>query len=538
MHIPFCPRAHSDTLRIVFRAAAAAVLLVGGISQFCVGQQAAPAEQPRGTRATNEKAVGDLGSFDVIPGSYRASFDLRHVAFAVKRQGKQLVVVDGKEGALFKEISKIEFSPDGGHLAYAVELDDGKRTIVIDGSPGKSFEKIESWGFSPTGCHLAYRGKTGKQHTVFVDGREFGPYDLATPVVFSHDGSRYAFGVADAKGYPLYAIIDGKQVGRALPLTITATLLPRPNLTVDGNSVFGPDGKHTIYIEGEYAKWNLIVDGARPMSEPCTGDDFNVTFSPDGSRMAYLCSQKQGKDYVRTVYIDGQAQGSYQAFVGDMHFSPDGKRFAFVTRSGSFRVKSAVVVDGKEFTTPAVYTIPIFSPDGAHFAYSTVGRVVVDGIEQEIVNENRRRMERIFMITFSPDGKRIAYTTADNARVFWDVAVIDHKMDKSYTVDAPAFGFLFSLGQRVSAVSFSPDGRHTAYLAEQGKGNKYEVIPVIDRVEGAHYHDFVRARALPSPLITGAIAEGLVWDSPTQLRYLVIKDQKILEVTETFGPDR
>lgn len=508
-------------------------------------------------RATKEKPILDFtpfeGDWEIGMGRRHwgivTTTDLHRVAFVIKRQGKHIAIVDGKECPPANKVYEPEFSADGTRVAYLAEFGDGKRTLVIDGKPGKSCDEFEGWHFGPSGHRIGFVCKQGKQRTVVVDDKEFGPFDDASTPVFSPDSSRYAFGIATPKHEPIAAVIDGKQIGKALPpVDYDVILGVVPGRRYKGESIFGPDGKNTVYLEGQSANWELLIDGVRQPAGHCSALDYSVTFSPNNRHVAFVCIQSD-KGKKATVYLDGKSQGDYTDSVGDLTFSPDSKRFYYIAKNGILRPKVTVVVDGKEFTTPRVASMPIFSPDSGHIAWSTAGGVVVDGVAQDITNQSKRDRanERIFWVVFSPDSKRIAYTTADtylstasgwvSRALAWDVAVVDNKMQKPYSIlGGPDIDVLGS-GSYVSPVLFSPDSKHAAYVGREGKprgicrgivscNQGVHSTVVIDGVEGGQYqHIFL---AGPKGL-TG------VWDSPSQLRYLAVKDGVLIEVTDTIG---
>ena len=65
-----------------------------------------------------------LGSLDESPReSVKSNKDACHLAYAVKKGIKWVVVVDGRPGAEYADIGKgtLAFSPDGKRIAYAAK---------------------------------------------------------------------------------------------------------------------------------------------------------------------------------------------------------------------------------------------------------------------------------------------------------------------------------------------------------------------------------------------------------------------------------
>ena len=77
--------------------------------------------------------------------------DSRHVAYAVKREEKWLVVVDGVEGKKYDGILEgmPVFSPNSKRVAYVAQRG-GKWLVVIDGGEGKKYDRSDGLRSAPT----------------------------------------------------------------------------------------------------------------------------------------------------------------------------------------------------------------------------------------------------------------------------------------------------------------------------------------------------------------------------------------------------
>ena len=95
------------------------------------------------------------------------------------------------------------------------------------------------------------------------------------------------------------------------------------------------------------------------------GEEFDrigdLTFSPEGKRFAYV--GKKGPDY--WVILDGARKGPYQS-ADSLAFSPDGKRFAYVAAKND---RFFVVVGKKEGKKHDAVGSLCFRPDGKSVAY-------------------------------------------------------------------------------------------------------------------------------------------------------------------------
>src|SRR5690349_2588870 len=130
---------------------------------------------------------------------------------------------------------------------------------------------------SPRGCHAAAVSQKGSRFVVLVDGAESPKFDeVHDPVVFSPDGSRYAYWART--GQEAVVVVDGKE-------------LVRIQLPSDGNSnpavadlAFTSSGKHVWFTEHVHKSNNtgddfdrIVFDGEAQIS-----GGRSPVFSPDG----------------------------------------------------------------------------------------------------------------------------------------------------------------------------------------------------------------------------------------------------------------
>jgi Tol biopolymer transport system component len=123
--------------------------------------------------------------------------DSKHLAYAAKRNGKWVMVVDNKEGAEYDSIGlgSPAFSPDGKRMVYSA-LKSDKWSVVVDGQEGPGFETIFNPSFSPDGKHIAYvawKKGLGRDWSLVVDGQPGAEHWAISNWAFSPDVKHLAY---------------------------------------------------------------------------------------------------------------------------------------------------------------------------------------------------------------------------------------------------------------------------------------------------------------------------------------------------------
>lgn len=282
--------------------------------------------------------------------------DQRRVAIVVKRDGKSLLVVDGKEGPAFDDIASSPwFSPNSERLACVVKRGD-LQSIVVDAMEGKSYEPWSGMYpiFSPDSKRLAYVARRGSNTLVVVEAAESKPYrslrsETPPAIVFSPDSKHYAYS-AELTAGQWTVVMDGKE-GKLYD----SVSLPR----------YSPDSKRVLYVARQGNDQFVVVDGIEGprFSDIPYGEG---RFSPDGKRVAY---QAQQSNRLWVLMVDGSASKEYDHIeTSHSYFSPDSKRLSFAAKS---KGKARVVIDGKESPEyDGIVEMPLFSPDSSRVAYA------------------------------------------------------------------------------------------------------------------------------------------------------------------------
>jgi hypothetical protein len=147
------------------------------------------------------------------------SLDSSRVVYRAKRQGKWLVVVDGKPGKPYDEIEKealsdrgwlrdeVTFSSNGTRIAYRAKSG-GKWFAVVDGQEGPAYDEVAPLVFSPGGQHFAYAARRKDKWVFVADGIEGGEYDFLTDRRIVFDGPRQMHTVIQRGGEHLLLEVE------------------------------------------------------------------------------------------------------------------------------------------------------------------------------------------------------------------------------------------------------------------------------------------------------------------------------------------
>jgi hypothetical protein len=299
----------------------------------------------------------EVGRYDDVgdPGTCIAfSPDSRRYTYLAKRDNKWLVVIDGKESRQNEGLltGGAIFSPDSRRVAYGA-YNNNKWTVVVDSEESIQYDAIldADFTFSPNSRRFAYGSRNGDKWSVTVDGVE-GPRRDALAgdyFVFSPDSLRFAY---CARFDNKWSVVIDEQEGERFDL-----IMKRP-------IVFSPDGRHYAYGAQSNGKWLLVRDGIK--GTPCDALlKGGPVFSPDSQHLA-LGIQKNGQWF---MVRDGQESPAYDDLaVNYLLFSPDSKHLAYGAKR---RDKWTVVLDGKEIREhkDLANIFPVFSPDSQHLAY-------------------------------------------------------------------------------------------------------------------------------------------------------------------------
>jgi len=451
--------------------------------------------------------------YNGVPASLVISTDMTRAAYVVYRNPAEVevpgsgrafihegcgVVLDRQEGRTYEysEVDCLTFSPDSSSFCYVGKRKSGSAFVfngVAHNFPG-------SIPYCPVlsrdGKRFGYVGRRGsdEKYVMIIDGVEHGPYesisgkeDGSAPLLFNHDGTRWAFSAEGDAGE--YVVLDGAAHG--------------PYKAVYG-CVFSDDGRHFAYQANRNGKWSVVFDGNAYGSHD---EIMDLKLSARRGRFAFSardCS-KDGKTTTFSVIADGQLLASYQGTSGcepsHLTFCPDGKRIGYFScvsgrvctfvdgketschdlsgaderpgvvyafdpfrdilvyaTCGGYATRSSVVLNGRVLGSSAEgHSLIAVSADGTSVAFVADD----DGEERLMVNESEKWRERdgIEDFALSPDGRRTAVTASLGLRL-----VVDG-------IDSGA-----KWGISPQSMTFSPDSRHLVYVGWHDRDTSFVVV--------------------------------------------------------------
>ena len=415
----------------------------------------------------------------------------------------------------------------GGYLTWRVlgtrAMDRSSTPLHVTFSRVTSQPGLESWpSLSPDGKSVLYAGSVAGNSDIYllrVGGSNAINLTKDSPSVdthpaFSPDGERIAFR-SDRNGGGIFIMgatgesakrlsdsgynpawsPDGKEIVWATEAVIdpasrfTTSQLWTLNLGTGqkrqlfaGDAVqpqWSPHGQRVAFWAvdgGQRDIWTIPAQGGKPLS--VTADpalDWNPIWSTDGDYLFFL-SDRGGSMNLWRVPIDeasGKAMGQPEAltaptsYVGGLSASRNGRRLAYVTRSGNTNIQRApfdpvrgVLEDDPVWVTQGSRELysPDVSPDGAWLALATeteqedIFIVRPDGsaLRQLTDDPYRDRIPK-----WSPHGKRIAfYSNRGGQYDIWTIT--PDGADLKPLMNTP--------GNERTEFTWSPDGLRLVFL--------------------------------------------------------------------------
>jgi hypothetical protein len=254
--------------------------------------------------------------------------------------------------------------------------------------------------------------------------------------------------------------------------TITAYALPANNMLLD----FSPDG-HTVAISPDQQQADLIditseqtVQTLKPSGQLTYGN-----FSPDGKTFGIASGDEIAVSLwdVATDELKKNMSG-FETAAPTYHFifSPDGQYIVWIARAHAQVMNIASQQMGPALGHEDFINDLAFTPDGKVLAVGTAGTVNQDIVpiiklwdpHSGLALETLTPGNNVSSLAFSPDGKLLAVGAA-NTLMIWNWA--EQKQLFTTTID--------SQDDRISGVSFSPDGRTLVTLSTGGSMRIWQV---------------------------------------------------------------
>jgi hypothetical protein len=324
----------------------------------------------------------------IVNGMVGFTADSKRVVYAARKRRKAVMVVDGKEGAVYDSISRWMVAERGGDVMWSANSG-GAAHAVFNGVAGPAFEFVHLQSFVDQRLYAYVAEKSGRQMAV-THGSVSKPWEKVVGMRLSADGKRFAYCALEegkwrmvsesGEGEPFDAMsaaefsADGKRVG------YTAVRGGESLCVIDGETTIYPgalsnlqlsaDGSRHLLISTMNEIDRLVVDGkevARHGSIP------TARFSADGRQVAHV--GRGEKNELRTVFVDGKSVGVFDEMLS-LTAAPGGGFVVVGQRNGRY----FVLVDGREMGPyDFVFTRhpPAFLEDGSIRFLAMKGRQIV-----------------------------------------------------------------------------------------------------------------------------------------------------------------
>lgn len=335
-------------------------------------------------------------------------------------------------------LSDVIFGKNGKTVVYVIKQNK-KQFVVIGDKEGKHYDRIEDLVMSPNDKKIAYVAKEGSEEFIVLGDKEIkNGYKSVFRPAFSPNGKILAYNILEDG---LAGIVAGDK-----------KITPPPNTRIEPSSlfIFNPKKNEIAYI-------------VKTMDE-----DLIIEKGP-GNFVA-IADLKQGTSKIVGDLYDN---------ISNLTFSPDGKKLAYITSEGDYLTgKISIVVDGQAIVqfdyseTNKIYISSIlFNPDNKSVAY-----VVTQNLKEHVVygDKEGKVYDRISHLVFSKNGKKLAYV-GTMVKGSPDVIVINGKEFKTYTPQSLFGSDIIDFSLNVRNLVFSPDNNTFAY-ALGGYGLSYVVV--------------------------------------------------------------
>jgi len=303
-----------------------------------------------------------------------------------------LLVFNGKEGKPYESITDLALMPRTAEpLFLAIEKD--RSFLVCGGREGRRWPQIIEVTFTPQDSVPAYVACDSTQWYIIEDTI----VRIAEPGILLHS-LRYRFDTRE----PLYVMIDA---GFRSVLKTDSRPLSDAHLNVEHISI-APDGRHVVFQTADSNVRQVWLD--RTELKVATAISGPVVFSPDSRRFAFVTASDSGERVVSD-------RGASRLFdrVSELQFSPDSGQLVFAAWLAG---AGLVVREDSECRRYDAVGYLKFSPVTSRLAYLAVK----DNSTQEVVNDiPGASYDDIGPVQFSLNGTRVAYPARKGRDFVW-----------------------------------------------------------------------------------------------------------------------
>jgi WD40 repeat protein len=346
--------------------------------------------------------------------------DGNRIAFAARDRIWTVAVIDLKAGSPYTTVRNLIFGPGGNY--YYLAQKGNAWLLVADGKEGKPYDGISELALLPKTARPLFIATDKERNLLVVDDRESRRWRQVTEVTFTPGDSLAAYVAEDSNRW--YVVEDtvirirepgillhslSYKSGTREPVYVAIDAAFSSVLKVDGLSFseshaniervsVAPDGRYVVFQTTDSAGREVWVNHA-PVGIP-TGIVGSVVFSPDSRRYAFVTQSDSGM----RVISDSGASRLYDD-VSELQFSPDGLSLAWIARraGASFAVESDQ--EGPHYDAVGYLK---FAPTTGRLAH-----LAVQGNEarEVVAGQPGKAWDDVGPALFSPDGTRIAYPT-------------------------------------------------------------------------------------------------------------------------------
>jgi Tol biopolymer transport system component/DNA-binding winged helix-turn-helix (wHTH) protein len=378
-------------------------------------------------------------------------------------------IISGSKGNSTTAYKIVPFTSNLGSESQPAFSPDGNQIAFVWKDEGSQFQHI----------FVKLIGSETPLQLTSADGDDYSP-------VYSPDGSSVAFMRTSGNDQGIYIVPVIGGPARKVYATQGSIEWDRGALSWsrDGRTLIFPDGKSANGPSSIYAL-NLDTLQARQLTSPprLWDGDYTPTFSPDGTRIAFVRSTE---GYVRDIYVMPSSGGEPRAVTRDQRqlsnlaWSADGNDIIFSSdRGGKFSLwrvsfkggnPERLQVGGEDAFAPAV------ASKGNHLAYaqrfakwSIIQIDLGSQATPKPVTKVLSGTQQDSAPQYSPDGSRIAFQSwRSGSQEIWTCLSDGSQLQKLSNFSGPLTG----------SPSWSPDGQQIVFDSRAGGHSHIYVVPL------------------------------------------------------------